>query len=164
MKQPLLTVEIFQHGAPGIADRDAFGHFVGGQVRRHGRKQHLAAVCQRADPLRPVHGQPDIAFAVHQWLPGVEAHPHPHLDAVRPGVRGHLALRFRGCGDRVTGPRKHDKGSIALRVVVAFVVENAIHDRLRVRRGAEVEDERSVAIVRIARAVRIGHIRSSSRR
>ena len=116
MKQPLLTVEIFQHGAPGIADRDAFGHFVGGQVRRHGRKQHLAAVCQRADPLRPVHGQPDIAFAVHQWLPGVEAHPHPHLDAVRPGVRGHLALRFRGCGDRVTGPRKHDKGSIALRV------------------------------------------------
>ena len=62
-------------------------------IRRGLREQDLAAVAGAADPGRPMDVGADVlAVRVERAVAGVEAHPDPDLGAVRPGLRGEVAL------------------------------------------------------------------------
>ena len=75
---------------------DARAGFVGDQVARRAGDEDLAAVAGRADARRTVDIQPDVALGGRLRLTGVEAHPVPQRQPVRPRVGGQRELPFHG--------------------------------------------------------------------
>jgi hypothetical protein len=89
------------HGGPlgnGVLDQAAGG----------AGDDHLAAVGRPGDPGRPVHVDADVVVPAQHPLAGVQAHPHPHREPLRPPVGGQAPLgRHRGPDRR---PRAGEDG------------------------------------------------------
>ena len=68
------------------------------------------------------HVEPDVIIQPNVRLAGVDAHPHTHLDALRPTPGGKRSLRAYGGGDRIARPREGDEKRVPLGVDLAAVV------------------------------------------
>jgi hypothetical protein len=87
------------------------------QLTRGLRDKHLAAMCRRADPRRPVHGETVVATVARLRLACVDPHPHAHLDAlVWPRIRMESALRCSRRVNRILRPPERGEERIPLRV------------------------------------------------
>ena len=64
------------------------------RLRRPGQEDLSAMACRR-DPRRAVDVEPDVGVAAEHAVAGVQAHPHPHDGAGRPGL----------CREGRAGPR-----------------------------------------------------------
>ena len=105
-----------------IPERDVGRQLAGDQLARGARDEHLPAVSGRADPRRTVHVQSDVIILSDLRLAGVDAHPHAHVDALGPTLRGQRALRAHRGGDRVARPHEGDEERVALGVDLVTVV------------------------------------------
>ena len=62
-----------------------------------------------------VDGDADIIIQRHLGLAGVQPHAHADGRALRPGVRGQVALCLHRCSHRIPGPGEGHKKRIPLR-------------------------------------------------
>ena len=51
---------------------------VANELSRRRRDEDLAAMTRAGDPRAGVNVEPDIALRSHDWLPGMDSHPHAH--------------------------------------------------------------------------------------
>ena len=80
------------------------------------RDEDLAPIPGRADPSRPMDGEPRVTTARRNRLARVQAHPHLDLHAVRPGVRRDGELALDGRHQCVSRTREGDEERVALGV------------------------------------------------
>jgi hypothetical protein len=76
----------------------------------------------RADASRAVNIKADVIVEPHSRLPGMDPHPHAHVDPLGPVLSGKRPLsghRGRNC---VASAREGDKERVALGVDLAAVV------------------------------------------
>jgi hypothetical protein len=111
-------------------------------------KQHLPAVADRGEAGGAVEAHPEVAAVRELGLGGVDADPHPDLDALRPGLVAVAPLHRNRGGDRVLRPWERDEERLALCVdFVAAVFSDRIADELVMARqhaavlGAELLEQ-----------------------
>jgi hypothetical protein len=91
---------------------------------RRAREQDLAAVRDRADPSRPMDGDPHVPFVAGVSLARVKAHAHRDPTAVLPRLTVERALG-RDCGRHgVAGMFEHDEEGVSLRIDFRAAVLN----------------------------------------
>jgi hypothetical protein len=175
--QRLRLAQVLEPVAPQAAQRD-----LGSEIRRCQRPNRvgdhdLAAVRRGRDPRRAIDVQPDEPGRGAGGLPGVQAHAHAHLDAVRPRLGGERALRIDRREHRVLGVVEKHEERVALGALLAAAVARegrpeqgrvALEDR-RVRPLAQLVEKTSRALdvreqERPGRARRGGLPRLSARR
>ena len=103
LKDPLV-LHVLQVLLPEVDDRHALRQVVPEQRARRLREQDLAAVARRADARRADDVEAEVALVADGRLAGVQAHPHPHLGPLRPGVRTESPLSRNRAGDRLPLP------------------------------------------------------------
>ena len=102
-------------------------------------EQHLAAVAGRAEAGGAVDIQADVAAGAEARLAGVQAHPHPDRDTLRPGILGQRSLRCHRGRDGVGGTGEDDEEAVALGIDLppAVGLEGRSQQMLmRLQRGA----------------------------
>ena len=85
-----------------------------GQLPRRLRQHDLGAVRDRRDPGRPVYVQPHIPVLVPDRLTGMQPHPHPHRNPVRPVMAAQGTLGGNAAADRVNGRAEHNEEAVSL--------------------------------------------------
>src|SRR5581483_3205383 len=125
-----------------LADAQVCRQIVLDEHRRRAREEDLAAVAEVADPGRLVHGEADVALAVHGGLARVNPHAHPDGAVLGPGVRGEGPLGRGGGGDGRAGASEDEEEGVALAVDL-----DALLARERVaQEGVVPAEERAVAV------------------
>jgi hypothetical protein len=98
LEEALGTVEVRQGGVAEVAEAEALRQLVPHEIGGSAREEHLAAVTGVSDSRGLVHREADVAVAAEARLAGVDAHPHPHRDSLRPVVTGERKLPSARCG------------------------------------------------------------------
>ncbi len=115
LKDPLV-LHVLEVLLPEVDDRHALRQVVPEQRARRLREQDLAAVARRADARRANDVEAEVALVADGRLAGVQAHAHPHLGPLRPGVRAESPLSRNRAGDRLRCAREGVEERVALRV------------------------------------------------
>ena len=107
-------VEVLEAVLAEVAHGGPLGDGVLDQAAGGAGDDHLAAVGRPGDPGRPVDVDADVVVPAQHPLAGVQAHPHPHREPLRPGVGGQAPLgRHRG-PDRRHRAREGGEERVAL--------------------------------------------------
>src|SRR5262245_60639108 len=120
-----------------------------GEIAGRVRNQHLPAVPRRTDPRAAMDTDADVAFIGDQRISGVNAHPDPHLSAVRPRAPSERELAFTGRSERVARATEHDEETVAFGADLGSTVRSeclsehppVLFEDLRVPLGAEVPEQ-----------------------
>ena len=102
-----------------VLQRDPGGKVVVDELCGRVRQQHLAAVRGCGDAGAAVQADPVVPLVSDQRLAGVEPHPDPALDTVRPLLGGERALGADRRLDGVLGAGEREEERVALVVHLA---------------------------------------------
>jgi hypothetical protein len=122
LEEVLGAIEVLEPVLAEIPERDVNRQFVGDELARGARDQHLPAVSGRADPRRAVHVETDVIILSDVRLTGVHPDAHAHVDALGPMLGRQRPLRADRGGDRVARPSEGDEERVTLGVDLAAVV------------------------------------------
>ncbi|MBO0829967.1 MAG: hypothetical protein J2P24_19515, partial [Streptosporangiales bacterium] len=103
----------------------------GDQLVRGSGEHDLPAVRGRGDAGSAMHVHADVAVLVATRLTGVQAHPHPDGEVLRPGVRRQRPLPVAAGTHRVDGRSEDHEEAVALGAHLHAVVlaEHRAQDR-----------------------------------